>query len=226
MWDPDTIWVGNEGGAAGVKNTNVRTDVSEYVNIHGEAETQRFLPTECDFMMRDRNWFYSEYDIHTAKSLDELVGLYYHSVGCGSNFLINIGPDRRGLLPDVDAMRLLNFGKEISKRFSNPVPSKIQIEEDGIIIKLEKEQMINHLILAEDLAYGEMIEEFEVYIKNAIIYRPVCVYTGKTVGHKRIITFPQIRTTEIIVKIAKSRGEFKITSAKTFLIGAGNDANN
>jgi len=218
MWDPDTIWIGNEGGAAGVLNTNLTDDVSEYVSVCGEAASERFLPTECDFMMRDRNWFYSEYDIHTVKSLDELVGLYYHSVGCGSNFLINIGPDRRGLLPDVDAKRLLEFGREISWRFSNPITSTMQTEADNVLITLDKEQPINHLILSEDLTGGEMIEEFDIYIKNGIIYRPVCVYTGKTVGHKRIITFPQIRTTEIIIKVKKSRGEFSLAKAEAFFI--------
>jgi len=222
MWDPDTRWVGNEGGAAGVANTNVVDSVDfSVLAIEKEELTEpRFLPTECDFMMRRRNWFYSEYDVHTVKSVEELVGLYYYSVGCGSNFLVNISPDRRGLLPETDADRLLAFSKKIANRFSSPIPYTLKETEDGISMALNAEQLINHVILAEDLTNGEMIEEFSVHIKNGIIYRPVCVYTGKTVGNKRIITFPQIKATEIIIKIEKSRGKVSFKKPETFYIKA------
>ena len=215
MWDPDTVWVGNEGGAAGVTNSNLVSNMNIPISTDHNNETlteMKFLPTECDFMMRARNWFYSEYDVHTVKSLEELVGLYYYSVGDGSNFLINIGPDRRGLLPAVDAGRLLEFGEAIRRRFANPIPSS-QVEnedEDSLTIRLDKEQLVNHLVLQEDLTAGESIEEFMVYLKNGIIYRPVCLYAGKFVGHKRIITFPPILAREIIVKVTKKRGAFRL----------------
>jgi len=218
MWDPDVRWVGNEGGAAGVTNRSEveAIDFSTFTKEEEKLTTMKFLPSECDFMMRRRNWFYSEYDVHTVKSLEELVGLYYHSVGCGSNFLVNIGPDRRGLLPEVDAKRLLEFGNEITKRFASPTPSALKEVEDGISIVLDNECLVNHLVIQEDLTNGESIEEFMVYVKNGIIYRPVCVYVGKTVGHKRIITFPQILATELIVKVTKSRGEFSLAKPEAY----------
>ncbi|MCL2766790.1 MAG: alpha-L-fucosidase [Peptococcaceae bacterium] len=221
MWDPDTRWVGNEGGAAGVLNSNLAADLDISVSTDDKEilESKQFLPAECDFMMRDSNWFYSEYDTHTVKSVDELVGLYYHSVGSGSNFLINIGPDRRGLLPDVDAIRLVEFGKVIAQRFSNPIPSEIANKaNDEVSIILEKEQQVNHLILAEELSDGENIEEFFVYIKNDKIQNPVCVYTGKTIGRKRIVTFPQIRAKEIIVKITQHRGKISLAKPEAYYI--------
>jgi alpha-L-fucosidase len=220
MWDPDTRWVGNEGGAAGVDNTNLvdAVDFSVMTSVKESLGETKFMPSECDFMMRRRNWFYSEYDVHTVKTVEELVGLYYYSVGCGSNFLVNIGPDRRGLLPDVDSKRLVEFGSEIKKRFSDPIPANAVEFAGGIGLKLEKEQLINHIIFAEDLSNGEMVEEFAVYIKNGIIYNPVCVYTGKTVGNKRIILFPQIPATEVFVKVTKSRGEVRLLNPQVFYI--------
>jgi len=220
MWDPDVRWVGNEGGAAGIDNTSVVESV-DFSVMTSEKESLgglKFLPSECDFMMRHHNWFYSEYDVHTVKSVEELVGLYYYSVGCGSNFLVNIGPDRRGLLPEVDAQRLVEFGREIARRFSCPIAGTETATEDGISFKLDKEQFVNHFVFSEDLTDGEMIEEFSVYIKNHIIYRPVCVYSGKTVGNKRIITFPTISANEVIVKVTKSRGEAKPGNAQAFFI--------
>ena len=220
MWDPDTRWVGNEGGAAGIENSNVvrATDFSVMASEKELLEETKFLPAECDFMMRRRNWFYSEYDVHTVKSVEELVGLYYYSVGCGANFLVNIGPDRRGLLPDVDARRLLEFGSEIARRFADPIPAEMTEMDDGFSLTLDEQQLVNHLVFAEDLADGEMVEAFSVYINNHIIYQPVCVYAGKTAGHKRIVTFPAILANEVIVKADKRRGNARLRNARVFYI--------
>jgi alpha-L-fucosidase len=220
MWDPDVRWVGNEGGAAGITNSNVVSDLdfSTLATDKEKLDEVKFLPSESDFMMRYSNWFYSEYDTHTVKSVEELVGLYYHSVGCGSNFLVNIGPDRRGLLPEIDAERLLEFEEEINRRFGNPLSSEVKKEQDGIVVVLDKEQLVNHLVLTEDLTYGEAVEEFMVYVKSNIIENVVCLYIGRGIGHKRIITFPTIRATELAVKVTKSSKEFSLGKAEVFYV--------
>ena len=220
MWDPDVRWVGNEGGAAGVINSNLVVDVdfSTSTSKKEKLEEMKFLPSESDFMMRYSNWFYSEYDTHRVKSLEELIGLYYHSVGCGSNFLVNIGPDRRGLLPQVDALRLLEFGREIRGRFSNPISSTVERKEKSFVIILEKEQLVNHLLIAEDLTEGEKIEEFMVWLKSKRIEEPVCIYIGKTVGYKRIITFPPIAGKELMIEVTKGDSSFSLKKAEAFYI--------
>lgn len=220
MWDPDTKWVGNEAGVADRRNSNVvsAVDFSVLAKVQEDLDTKRFLPTECDFRMRSRNWFYSEYDVHTVKSVEELVSLYYYSVGNGANFLVNIGPDRRGLLPGVDSERLLEFGQEIRRRFSQPVPATWESTEDGICIRLEEEQFINHVILQEDLTAGENIQAFRVSVRSGLIQHPVCVHIGATIGHKRIIVFPAIRATEVRVKVTDAKGTFHFLSPQVFYI--------
>jgi alpha-L-fucosidase len=220
MWDPDTRWVGNEGGVAGPDNVNVVTDVdfSVMTTEKDALSQQKFLPAECDFMMRSRRWFYSEYDVHTVKSVEELVGLYYYSVGCGANFLVNIGPDRRGLLPDVDAARLLAFGREIARRFSRPIPARTEKTERGLRVVFEQEQMVNHLVLSEDLTEGESIEAFTVQVTGGVIYSPKIIYTGKAVGHKRIVIFPPILASALAAEVTESRGAFALDKAEAFMI--------
>ena len=221
MWDPDTRWVGNEAGVAGTDNVNQvgAIDFSTFEEKPRELPGSRFLPSESDFMMRDRNWFYSEYDVHTVKSVDELVGIYYYTVGCGSNFLINIGPDRRGLLPDTDAARLTEFGAKIKSMFANPFPSKEIQTKDGIAIEFENEIFINHAILSEDLTEGDGVEGYKLLVANKMIHsRPVCVYTGTAIGHKRIIHFPYIRATKLIVKVTKSNGAYRLNKPEAHLI--------
>ena len=220
MWDPDTRWVGNEGGAAGVLNGNAvnSQDFSVLTTEKDLLDDEYFLPAECDFMLRRDNWFYSEYDVHTVKSLEELVGLYYYSVGSGANFLVNIGPDRRGLLPEADAARIREFGEEIRRRFANPIPARVKDTASGVVVELDEEQFVNHAVLAEDLTNGDSIEGFHVYAASHIIRQPVCVYRGAKVGHKRIVTFPAILAKEIYIEITKSSGTFVLKKPALFLI--------
>jgi alpha-L-fucosidase len=220
MWDPDVRWCGNETALASFDNSNIvsAVDFSILTEKKDELGKEHFLPAECNCMMRESNWFYSDSDEHTVKSLDELVGIYYQSVGRGGNLLINIGPDRRGLLPDKDAERLLELGDEIKRRFSNPVPSEFNRTENGGIIKIKERSLINHLVLGEDLSGGESVSEFKVYAKAPHIYNEVCIYEGKTIGHKRIIIFPAVNASEIIVRVTKSDGDFSLTKPEIYFV--------
>ena len=203
MFDPDTRWVGNEAGYAYVDNSDVAAGTfSPDLDFHGE----KFLPAECPCMMREHNWFYSEYDVHTVKSVEELTGMYYHSVGNGANLLLNIGPDRRGLLPEVDSERLLEFGDEIRRRFNSPIPSEYEPAADGGVLKLPGMRLVNQLVLRESLTCGEKIKSFDVYIKGGHIYNKAMIYSGKYIGHKRIVTFPSVNTSEVIISVEAEEG--------------------
>lgn len=114
----------------------------------------------------------------------------------------------RGLLPETDAERLLAFGDEIRRRFGNPIESTFEQTENGGILKLDRCRFVNHIVLKEDLTEGERIQEFKVYVRSGLIYKPSCIYTGKTIGHKRIITFPVLRASEIFIEIIKADNGF------------------
>jgi len=214
MFDPDTRWTGNEAGYSYVDNSNV---VRSVISPDVDFEAERFIPAECPCMMRDVNWFYSEYDVNTVKSVEELVGMYYYSVGNSANLLINIGPDRRGLLPEIDSQRLLAFGDEIRRRFSNPISAAVTPTANGCEINLTEERLINHIVLREDLRQGEKIKSFEIYARGGRIYNKVMIYSGKYVGHKRIVTFPPIKASEVIVAVNAEDG-FQLLEPRVFYV--------
>lgn len=169
-------------------------------------------------MLRADNWFYSEYDVHTVKSVDELIGLYYHSVGNGANLLLNIGPDRRGLLPETDAARLLEFGEELRRRFASPLSGKAVFTDDGVTFCLDQEQLINQVVLAEDLTAGEAIDGFAIQVRAKRIYAPLCIYRGTHVGHKRIILIPPIRATEVQITVTDAQGQWKLAAPAVYYV--------
>ncbi|GHU77720.1 hypothetical protein AGMMS49992_26490 [Clostridia bacterium] len=220
MWDPDTRWVGNEAGVAGTANSDwvKELDFSVMTSRKDALKGEAFMPAECDFMMRDHRWFYSEYDVHTVKTVEELVGLYYYSVGCGANFLINIGPDRRGLLPDVDAIRLKEFGAEIRRRFADPINAQSRETDDGIAIELDEQRMVNHLVISEDMSDGGAVTAFSIQATSRLIYQPKTIYTGTAIGHKRIIQIPPIRAKGFIIKIEQSRGAYRLNKPEAYYV--------
>ena len=215
MWDPDTRWVGNEAGFAHVPNYNEVN--SSFFSVQTEKTDslgeKMFLPAECDMRMRLENWFYSDADEDTVKSVEELMGVYCHSVGRGANMLINIGPDRRGLFPDKDAKRLIEFGNEVKNRYGKPFMTMcdVQVENDNEIVINVENALLRAVILEEDLAEGEHIDSFEI---NGVPYsygesRAVQMYVGKTVGHKRICNFEPMRIKKLKIKT--------VSDAKTVL---------
>ncbi len=204
MWDPDTRWIGNEAGLAHNPNFNdvdaVPFSMMDLDKNTGGLQKTLFLPAECDCRMRLQNWFYSDKDEHTVKSLDELMGLYYYSVGRGANLLINIGPDRRGLLPDADKERLLAFGQEIKRRFSQPLPVHAAQGENSVVLTLDTPGLVNHVILEEKLVNGQGISSFQILVNPFGCSEPIAVYDGKSVGHKAICPFPSVYTEQITIR--------------------------
>jgi alpha-L-fucosidase len=132
--------------------------------------------------------------------------------------LINIGPGRDGKLPEPDASRLLEFGAEIRRRFSNPVSTEFERRGDKYVIKLGGRRLVNHLVLGEDIASGERIEGFRVTANIPVTGGQAQLYEGRTVGHKRIVLFPTIRASELTVEVTACDGSHSLASAAAYYV--------
>ena len=198
-WSPDVRWIGNEDGFAGLPN-RLTSERTVYGPDGTPSPEKAFLPSECDCRIR-KHWFWDD-DEDTLKTADELFGMYLSSVGRGSNFLLNVGPDPRGLLPAPDVKRLSELGERIEKLFASPLPFRTEAGRDGIVLSAEGEAgLARTLVLEEDLTRGQAIESFEVYAALPINRdQRVLLARGTTVGHKRILSFPPMRTPEITVE--------------------------
>jgi len=108
----DCRWVGNESGIAGDPCWSTIHPVSiqeEAIHIdelnHGELNGTVYVPAETDVSIRP-SWFYHPEEDTRVKSVATLVDLYFNSVGRNSVLLLNLAPDKRGLVPEKDAERL------------------------------------------------------------------------------------------------------------------------
>lgn len=214
MGNPDFRWVGNEDGLAPLPLWNVASELtgsilSESADILSQPQ---WLPAECDARMRDVNWFYSDHDAHTVKSLDELMGLYLYSVGRGANLLLNIGPDRRGCLPDADANRLLEMGAEIRRRFETPMAQLEDFAREGDVWSYAPPAhfALDCVILGEDLRAGERVRRFRIEVLTAFHGSPISVWEGWNIGHKAICSFPLVRARALRIVVLEAEGEPQI----------------
>ncbi len=131
---PNIRWVGNEKGRAGETNWNTLTPDTLYAGqsgIEGLLETgsedgSHWIPAECDFSIRP-GWFYHAAEDTKVKSPEQLFDIYLTSVGRGSNMLLNIPPDRRGLFHEKDVESLNGFKAILDKIFKNNLASKANI---------------------------------------------------------------------------------------------------
>jgi alpha-L-fucosidase len=127
---PDVRWVGNEKGIAGETCWATYTprspnggpgapgDVVEVENTSGTRNGKYWMPAECDVSIRP-GWFWHAEENEKVKSVRQLLDLYYESVGRGASFLLNVPPDRRGLIHDTDAACLRGFGRVLQATFGS-----------------------------------------------------------------------------------------------------------
>lgn len=128
---PDLRWVGNERGFAGdpcwaTFTPKGRQDgqipapgQSKYEEaVHGHADGRYWMPAEVDVSIRP-GWFYHESEDRRVRTPENLLQIYDESVGRGAGLLLNLPPDRRGLIHEVDVAALQGLRKLLDARFES-----------------------------------------------------------------------------------------------------------
>jgi alpha-L-fucosidase len=116
----DLRWVGNENGIAGDPCWPTMPN-EPYTEEHGNAGVRGgalWWPAETDVSIRP-GWFYHSDEDSKVKSPEELIQLFDHSVGRGTNLLLNLPPDRRGRIADQDVKVLKSFGDAVRASFAH-----------------------------------------------------------------------------------------------------------
>ncbi len=222
--DVQSCWVGNEAGYAPrpcmyIQDLEAYSEHRVSRTLLDRAEDGRFWsPAEADCMLDEGSWFFRP-EGRQLRSLDVLMGIYHYSVGRGINLLLNIGPDRRGLLPEPDRSRLLAFGAEIERRFSRPVATLEDFTRvgDRFRLALEAPAELCHIVLRERIDEGQRIQRFRIkaqpYLKSR---EDILVYEGGAVGHKAIASFPTLYARELTVEVRAAEGPYTLEGIEVY----------
>jgi alpha-L-fucosidase len=134
---PGVRWVGNEKGIAGETNWCTVTPDTLYagkagieslLNTGSENGTA-WVPAETNVSIRP-GWFYHAREDSMVKTPEQLFDIYLTSVGRGSTLLLNVPPDRRGLIHENDVASLRGFRLLLDSVFRHDLArdAKVQTE--------------------------------------------------------------------------------------------------
>ena len=232
----DVRWVGNEGGlgretewsatvippgsythkkaakeALGLEEMSKDLGSRELV---AKAQEVYWYPSEVDVSIRP-GWFYHAEQDGQVRSLANLVNIYYCSVGCNSVLLLNIPPDRRGLIHEIDVQRIKELSEYINKTFATNYVEKGNQEWAAQVgeskeYDVKSGAMVNTFLIQEDITKGQRVEDFlvEVYSNGAWQYAA----EGTTIGYKRLLRFSDCQPEKVRVTIRGSRATANISN--------------
>jgi hypothetical protein len=94
---------------------------------HGDPAGTVWRPGETDTSIRP-GWFWHEAENARVKKAAQLVNLYYQSVGRGATLLLNVPPNRDGLLSAEDVASLKGFGAYLNATLSQNLAAKAKTD--------------------------------------------------------------------------------------------------
>ena len=258
---PDVRWCGNEAGDTRDAEWSVvpkRTADTEKVASASQHEDQAefrqrkisakdrdlgsremlkdehdliWYPAEVNTSIRP-GWFWHESENSQVRPLTELISIYEHSVGGNATFLLNIPPDRRGLLHEQDVQRLHEFGDWIRRSFTRNLLQQYSIschassvapgsqpeyaltsdseafwmaEEEQAVFTADWHVMerVTHIVLSENIRCSQRIEQFCIDLLTEHGWKEIAAH--ETVGYKYICPVASVSASAVRIRIHKSR---------------------
>lgn len=236
---PGCRWVGNEDGYAGetcwstITKANFAPGVADTKILNqGDTNGTDWVPAECDVSIRP-GWFYKAEQDKDVKSVDKLMDIWYGSVGRNGHLLLNVPPDKRGLIHEIDVQRLKDFKRRRDEIFAKNLAHKVKASASSVrgvrwqapsavdgnwdtywcaadtetagelTLDFEKPTRADHIVLGEQIRYGQRVEKFSVQGLVGTVWADLA--GGTTIGYKRILRFTPIDVTKIRVRIEKAK---------------------
>lgn len=207
---PGCRWVGNERGEAGrtswstfspdlhgALHEELPGDYESYLT-QGDAGGEAWIPSETDVSIRP-GWFWKESENSQVKSVKQLLDIYYKSVGRNSLLLLNVPPDTRGRIHEIDSVRLMEFRQALDAVFADNLALEQRREGNTWTVKVRPGKPFNRVVLQEDIAKGQRISAFTVEVETADGWAPLAQET--TIGRKRILLVPQTSCETLRVRV-------------------------
>ncbi|MDD6471555.1 MAG: alpha-L-fucosidase [Bacteroidales bacterium] len=256
---PGCRWVGNEKGYASATNWSFLRFEDVYPGYahgkelqYGHADGTKWIAAECDVSIRP-GWFYHDSQNDKVKTPEELADLYYRNVGHNATFILNIPPDKRGLIHPTDSASLVGFRQIIQRELAHNILKGIvpevsnerggrytashltddnydtywatadSVRTASIAFRF-KSQPVNRLMLQEYIPLGQRVKSFHVeYLENGA-WKPVTLNEETTtIGYKRILRFLTVNAEGLRISIDDARACLCFNNIEAFYAGEGSD---
>lgn len=247
---PDIRWVGNESGMGSLTNwCLLKKDQmypgGDFAKILGEGheDGNYWVPAEVDVSIRP-GWFYHKSQDSLVRTPENLMELYYSSVGRNSNLLLNVPPDRRGILHERDVKSLLEFRELREKEFEKELvkgkkatasvrrgakfgaectndgdpetywSTPDEVTSASLTFHLGTETEVNRILVQEYIKLGQRIKRYKVEVLLNGEWSQVV--EGTTIGYKVIRKFPVVKTNKVRFTILDSKACPVVSNVELF----------
>ncbi len=184
-----------------------------------------FKPAEADVSI-NTGWFWHNnlyYLFKKNRTARELAEIFFNTVGGNASMLMNVPPDKSGLINKREVRTLEKFTQLIKAPFESPVDKVIcqpfvSVDERGEEGRLSlrdgekgisitfggKREKVTTLFFEEELRQGQRVEAFELYCRTGEVYEKI--YEGTVIGSGKIVRLKKhIETDELVLLITQSR---------------------
>ena len=204
---PGARWVGNESGYAGYPCWATYTPVPlqagtepapgtvrYQLGTEGTVDGKYWIPAEVDVSIRP-GWFWHEHENSRVRTPENLLKLYFDSVGRGANLNLNVPPDRRGRIHEEDKKSLAGFRALLDELYSRNFASGARAEsssswkghgpeqvldrkratywaaapedkDPSLVLKLPEPAAFDVIRLAEPVQLGQRVRKFRVEVRE------------------------------------------------------------
>jgi alpha-L-fucosidase len=198
--------------------------------VMAKAGEWAWYPAEVNASIRP-GWFYHASEDEQLKSADWLLDLYEHTVGGNAVLLLNVPPAPDGRIHAFDEARLAELGERIRARYGENLAQGARIEasaeaaghearhaltedesfwmpEDGceaaeLCVRLPQPREISRVVLEEQVTMSQRVERFE--LAAGLGGEERTIYSGTTIGLRRICSFPTVPADRVTLRILESR---------------------
>jgi alpha-L-fucosidase len=192
-----------------------------------------WYPAGVDVSIRP-GWFWHSSQDSQVKTINDLMNLYYNTIGRNDVITLNVPPDRRGLLTDTDVQRLQQFGQWIKQTFQHNLAqgakataSSVSNNDPKLAASKTVDSNPNTYWKAADGSTAELTLDMghTVQFNRVMLGESLAVgqrveafevdsWTGSawqktttatTIGYKRILTFNTVQTQKVRLLIQQAR---------------------
>lgn len=199
-------------------------DLGSRAVITASSDQLVWYPAEVNTSIRP-GWFHHPKEDTEVRSADELFDIYRGSVGGNATFLLNVPPDRSGLVAAPDRLVLSQLGDRIAALYAADIASEATslpsrgpdgawaIDTDGgnLVLSWPEPRRINGVIADEDITLGQQVERLLVEVRTADgHWLPVAEWGS--VGYRRILSFAAVEADAVRLSVTASRGPARLRS--------------
>ncbi len=216
---PDVRWCGNEKGEAGDPNWSTVDPAGvpfpgatgpgvEAALRHGDPGGSAWRPAEVDTSIRP-GWFHHASEDGRVRTVDDLVELYFRSVGRNAKLLLNVPPTRDGLLHATDVARLAAAHERREAMFAVDLAEgrRIRWRRTGAAtaegeIDFGRPVAVGIVRIGEDITAGQRVARYTLSGFDGATSHVLS--RGTTIGYARLDRFEPVQVRRLRVTVDES----------------------